>query len=30
MGLIWDPYLEPRDHPRYSPEKKIKYYLILG
>ena len=30
MDLPWDPYIVPKDHPRYSSITKYKYDLILG
>ena len=30
MDLWWDPYIVPRDHPRYFSVTKCKYYPILG
>ena len=30
VDLPWEPYLVPKDHPRYSPVTKFKYNIILG
>ena len=30
MDLPWDPYIVPKDQPRYYSVTKFKYYPILG